>query len=143
MDGIDKKLFINLRYVVAVAVLVTILLSNNVTESNASLLIIYFLIYVINLQLRIFLNFQKLTLIASIIFDLVIGFLIYKNYGGPIILYYFISIIDAAIILNSIYSYVVIVLINGFIILTLCVILIVNCTFAFASPLFPSNSMKY
>lgn len=116
MDGIDRKLFINLRYIVAVVALVTILLSKNVTESSAPLLIIYFLIYAINLQLRIFLNFRKLNLMVSIIFDLVIGFLIYKSYGGPIILYYSISIIDAAIILTSIYSYVSLALINGFIV---------------------------
>lgn len=86
---------------------------HSITKENVTYLIILFLLYVVSIQIRMFITRKNLILFISIIIDLIIGFFIYKYYNGPIVLYYFITIIDASIMLSKRYAYAFFILILG------------------------------
>lgn len=65
-----------------------------------------FLIYIINTQIRIYYLKSKNYKLYSIILDFILCSLMYLYINNFIILYYFISVLDAAIMLPKLYSYV-------------------------------------
>lgn len=115
MKDINRKILIIVRYIVSISVITMILLSSKVDLKNITYLIILFLLYVVSIQIRMFITRKNLMLFISIIIDLIIGFVIYKYYNGPIVLYYFITIIDASIMLSKRYAYASFALILGFV----------------------------
>ncbi|WP_234124800.1 sensor histidine kinase [Clostridium hydrogenum] len=115
MKDISRKLLIIVRYIVAVVVISMILISDKVNFKNITYLIILFLCYVVSIQIRMFISRKNLILLLSILMDLILGFFIYKNYGGPIVLYYFIAIIDAAIMLDKKYAYISFIIVLVFV----------------------------
>lgn len=115
MKDISREFLIIVRYIIAVSVITMILLSSKVNFKNVTYLIILFLFYVVSIQIRMFISRKNLILWLSILMDLILGFVIYKNYGGPIVLYYFIAIIDAAIMLDKKYAYISFAIALGFV----------------------------
>lgn len=71
--------------------------------------IVVFLIYIINTQIRIYYLKGKNYKLYSIIFDFILCSIMYFYINNFIILYYFISILDAAIMMPKLYSYILLV----------------------------------
>lgn len=101
MKDISREFLIVVKYIIALVVITMVLISNKVDFKNVPYLIILFLLYVVSIQIRMFIARKKLIIFLSIVIDLLLGALMYRYYGGLIVMYYFIAIIDASIMLDK------------------------------------------
>ncbi|WBW99815.1 sensor histidine kinase [Oceanirhabdus sp. W0125-5] len=70
--------------------------------------VILMLLYIINNQVRFFIfNKKKFIVIGSIILELILSYVCYKNYGGIGFFYFFITVLDGAFLLKGILSYII------------------------------------
>lgn len=104
-----KNSILIIRYIVYFAIAASILLLNNARTVNVYMLLFFLLLYIINMQIRIYFLAEKPTLIIlSILIELVIIYFLYSNFGGFCFVYYFITILDASIMLPQTSSLIII-----------------------------------
>ncbi|NMA86454.1 MAG: sensor histidine kinase [Tissierellia bacterium] len=107
----NKKLLI-IRYFILVILLFSIISCNANINAYGIILI---LLYIINNNIRVFVfKYRKNIAFLSLILELGISFILYRNYGGYLNLYFLNNIIDGVILLDKNYS----ILSNGLTILT-------------------------
>ena len=104
-----KKSFENniliIRYIMYFAIAASILLLSNIKTINVQKLLLFLLLYIINTQIRIYFLDKKNTLITfSILIELIIIYFLYSNFGGFTFVYYFVTILDASIMLPRVQS---------------------------------------
>ena len=98
----NKKLLL-LRYFILIILIFSIISQENANINAFGIILI--LLLIINNQMRIFtLENRKRLFCLSIILEWVLSFIIYKNYGGFLIFYFIISIIDGTILLENKFS---------------------------------------
>lgn len=96
------------RYIIYFAVIGSIVVLNKLDNNNIKSLIIFLLLYIINTQIRIYFFTDKTyAIITSLIVEIGIISLLYYNFGGFTFVYYFVAIIDASLMLNRRYSYII------------------------------------
>lgn len=98
-----RKLVIAFRYMA-----IFILIADNILLKRASLennFIIFIFLYMINSQIRFFSLQRTLSLFLSLCLELVGVILAYGLYGGTVLPYFFITVMDATYLLNGWKSY--------------------------------------
>jgi signal transduction histidine kinase len=96
------------RYIIYFAVIGSIVVLNKLDNNNIKSLIVFLLLYIINTQIRIYFFTDKTyAVITSLIVEIGIISLLYYNFGGFTFVYYFVAIIDASLMLNKKYSYII------------------------------------
>lgn len=104
MEKGKNSLLLAMRYVIYFSVAASIVFLGN-AKDNIVLLLVFLLLYIINAQVRInFLKGSNLGIILSLLIELILIALLYKNFGGFTFIYYFIGIIDASIMLPKLQS---------------------------------------
>lgn len=99
MEESRNVLLLTMRYIIYFSVAISIMFLGN-KDSNTVLLLLYLLLYIINAQVRInMLKTIRLGIIISLLIELILIALLYKNFGGFTFVYYFIGIIDASLML--------------------------------------------
>lgn len=96
----ENKIYLYLRYLI----LGSMLLGISISTSNTfeTLLIILILIFIINSQLRYFaFRGNDYILFISLLFEWTIGYILYSNYGGILIVYFIIGISDVFFLINK------------------------------------------
>lgn len=102
-----NRLIIILRYIsIFLLISCNIFLKETVLEDTFIVLIF---IYVINNQIRFFNLKNKKCIAVSIILELILSTIAFKNYGGIILPYFFVAVIDTTYLLEGSLSY----LLNG------------------------------
>lgn len=92
-------LLLTMRYVIYFSIGISIIALGN-KNVNIVLLLVYLLLYIINAQVRInILRANRIGIIISLLVELILIALLYKNFGGFTFIYYFIGIIDASLML--------------------------------------------
>lgn len=105
------KLLLAIRYIIYLAVTASIFIVGGLSTVKAPKLLIYLLLYIINTQIRIyFLKNKPYFIFVSLLVEIPIIYLLYINFGGFTFVYYFIAILDAALMLPSTLSYIMIIL---------------------------------
>ena len=98
-----------IKYIVYFLVAISVVMTGEYSMNIMTKFIICMLIYILNTQIRMyFLYRKKYAIIISLFIDLVLISIIYYSFGGFIFIYYFISVLDAALMLPKAYAYVVI-----------------------------------
>lgn len=96
----ENKIYLYLRYLI----LGSMLLGISISTSNTfeTLLIILILIFIINSQLRYFtFRGNDYILFISLLVEWTIGYILYSNYGGILIVYFIIGISDVFFLINK------------------------------------------
>ena len=89
-----------LRYFLIISIIIGVSLSK--TDKFETVLIMLILVFVINNQTRYFAYRDKTKLVfLSIILEWIIGWVIYKNYGGVLITYFIIGIADVYFLIKG------------------------------------------
>lgn len=98
------------RYTAYFLVAVSVIFSGNVESKSLLWLVVFLLIYIININVRMFLLKNKSGKIISLLAELIFISIGYRMFGGLIFIYYFISILDSAIMLEKPWSYIMTIL---------------------------------
>lgn len=107
MEKKSGNFLLLVRYIIYFAVIVSIVVLNELDKNNIKLLIVFLLLYIINTQIRIYFFWNKAyAIITSLIIEIGIISLLYYNFGGFTFVYYFVAIIDASLMLNKRNSYI-------------------------------------
>lgn len=111
MEELRYSYLIILRYIVYAIVVVSIFLTGNFSIERMPEFIVLMLFYIVNMQVRIYyLRKKKYGVMLSLAVELIVISLIYYKFGGFVFVYYFISVLDSALLLSKPYSYVMILL---------------------------------
>lgn len=98
-----KNRFLFVRYIIYFAIASSILILGNTPTKNVPKLLFFLLLYIINTQIRIyFLKANRPLIICDLLIELIIIYLLCSNFGGFTFVYYFITILDASIMLSKI-----------------------------------------
>ena len=118
METKKRNIVLGMRYFIYFIVLTSILLSENFNADEIVLLIAYFLLYIINIHIRIhFLKKCLWGIMGSLVIEMFLIFQLYGQFGGFIFIYSFLMILDATIMLPKKHAYIMLSLIYGFVIL--------------------------
>lgn len=98
------------RYTAYFLVAASVIFSGNVESKSLLWLVVFLLIYIININVRMFLLKNKSGKIISLLAELIFISIGYRMFGGLIFIYYFISILDSAIMLEKPWSYIMTIL---------------------------------
>ncbi|MCQ4923283.1 sensor histidine kinase [Tissierella carlieri] len=101
----DNKIFLISRYLTTFIIILGITFTE--IDKLNFFAIILILLFIINTQLRYFL-FRDLSVpvFISIIFDFIFGYILYKNYGGLLLPYFIIGIIDSFFLIENFSKYI-------------------------------------
>lgn len=103
-----KSSFLVIRYIIYFAIAASIIFFSGNSSLNITKLIIFLLLYIINTQIRIsFLNKNNVLIIISLLLELIIIYFLYTGFGGFTFVYYFITILDTAMLLPKIPSLII------------------------------------
>ncbi|MGH4122381.1 MAG: sensor histidine kinase [Clostridium sp.] len=98
-----------IKYIVYLLVAISVVMTGEYSMNIITKFIICIMLYILNTQIRMyFLYAKKYAVIISLFIDLVLISVIYYSFGGFVFIYYFISVLDAALMLPKAYAYVVI-----------------------------------
>lgn len=102
-----KSSILIIRYIIYFAIALSILVLSNASTVRIPTLLFFLLLYIINTQIRIyFLDGKTIPIIFSILFELIIIYLLYSNFGGFTFVYFFLTILDASIMLPKVQAFV-------------------------------------
>lgn len=100
-------ILIPIRYIIYFMVVTSVVLAGNYSKESFLKLTVCMLLYVINTQIRIYYLSDKVYFIlGSLLMDLIIITILYYSFGGFVFVYYFISVLDGALMLPKMYSYI-------------------------------------
>ncbi|MBU5311435.1 sensor histidine kinase [Tissierella carlieri] len=101
----DNEIFLISRYLTTFIIILGITFTE--IDKLNFFAIILILLFIINTQLRYFL-FRDLSVpvFISIIFDFIFGYILYKNYGGLLLPYFIIGIIDSFFLIENFSKYI-------------------------------------
>lgn len=108
------KLLSILKYITYFLISINIIYTGNYNAENALLLLSLMLLFIINTQIRnYYLKNNTTLLMLSLSLDIMLISFLYLKFQGFIFIYYFITILDASMILSSKNSYFMMSLIYG------------------------------
>jgi len=97
------NLFLFIRYSIFFCISLSVITLDSSGTLDMLKLVAYLLIYIVNAQLRMYFFMKyRIYTILSILFEILIIYLLYSSFGGFTFIYFFVSIIDASIMLENI-----------------------------------------